>query len=267
MLGTVRNVFAAGASAFALALALPSGWAYSGTPASERPELSEVFARDGFSVSASRIVFHETRGTAHVVVENRSEKARLLSAALFTLEPDPVRAGERTPDFVAAPGLTVLNANRSTPVRIVRVAKDLPRDRESAYVLQLRLVPEKDPERGGENGRVKTVFTTFLKVFYRPAALEAPEALELAAEKLRWRATGDAIELLNPTPYWLTVADLRADGRSLVTDDTRRPVLAPTGGRAVLPARLTAPPDRLTLSILTDRGTPSEPIELGAKAP
>ncbi|BBF23186.1 fimbrial biogenesis chaperone [Sutterella megalosphaeroides] len=218
-------------------------------------------------MSASRIVFHETRGTAHVVVENRSEKARLLSAALFTLEPDPVRAGERTPDFVAAPGLTVLNANRSTPVRIVRVAKDLPRDRESAYVLQLRLVPEKDPERSGETGRVKTVFTTFLKVFYRPAALEAPEALERAAEKLRWRATGDAIELLNPTPYWLTVADLRADGRSLVADDTRRPVLAPAGGRAVLPARLTAPPERLTLSILTDRGTPSEPIELGAKAP
>lgn len=222
-----------------------------------------ALSTDEVVIGASRVVFHENQGRAYVDVRNQSTKSRLLSAGLYALDADSLQAGERVSDFVCSPGVTILRADGTVPVRIVRAEKKLPEDRESAYLLRLRLIPEKDVESVEESGRVKTVFTTFLKVFYRPTALDKPQAVQSAAAKVLWRACAGGIEFRNPTPYWLTLAQAESDGKPLISEKARRPMLAPLGGTVRLEGA--APKHTLEIRVLTDQGFETDPIGLLTK--
>ncbi|MGJ3449122.1 fimbrial biogenesis chaperone, partial [Enterobacter sp. PTB] len=59
---------------------------------------------------------------------------------------------------------------------------------------------------------MKSVSALSVKVFWRPAGLDKPNAVEDAAGKLKAAVRGDTLTLTNPTPYWVTFRSLTIGG-------------------------------------------------------
>lgn len=218
----------------------------------------------GVVFSSTRLVFHEKVERLTLYVTNKNETARLVAADLRKMAPDARTYTERTEEFVASPGVSILPAKGKLPIRVVRIAEKLDEHQESLYLLRVRMVPEKNLQGAAPEGaKVKTVLTTLLKVIYRPESIDDPEALELAPSQIRVHVEKNALVLENPTPYWLTVARLEVKGKSLIDPAERLPLLAPAGGRVRLPApeRL-ASEDRVTLALLTDRGVVGDAVDI-----
>lgn len=66
-----------------------------------------------------------------------------------------------------------------------------------------------------------------IKLFYRPVGLSMPP--EDAPKHLRFHKEGSNLELINPTPYFLTITSLKAGAKALSN------VMVPPMGNASVP--------------------------------
>lgn len=221
----------------------------------------------GIVFNASRVIFHETQNNASIEVRNESDVPRLMAVGIRTLSSDGLQDAGRSDDFLCAPSVSILGKNAVSPIRIVSANPRLPKDRESLYLLRVHFVPQSlsDPKYVNK-GQINTVLTTYLKMIFRPVGLEKPRAVELAAENVTYRLESGHLIIENPTPYWLTVCDVEVDGKSMLAQISRKPLLSPKSGRVVLSdMTLDASPKRVSITIITDRGTVTDPIVIAAQ--
>ncbi|ECG8590419.1 molecular chaperone [Salmonella enterica subsp. salamae] len=113
--------------------------------------------------------------------------------------------------FVITPPLFPLNAGHSNIIRILRVGGDLPDDRESLFWLSVASIPEtqsKQPENS-----LQVAIRSRMKLFYRPTGLKGKE--EDAYRQLVWKRTGGELSASNPTPYYVTLFNLKIGGHAI----------------------------------------------------
>lgn len=78
--------------------------------------------------------------------------------------------------------------------------------------MNVKAIPAMDKAKLSEN-TLQLAIISRIKLYYRPARLALPP--EQAAEKLSFTREGASLVLTNPTPYYLTVTELKAGNKEL----------------------------------------------------
>jgi P pilus assembly chaperone PapD len=173
-------------------------------------------------VGATRVIFPAQDGEVTVRLTNEGAKPALVEAWLdrgnLKSTPDTVDA-----PFLITPPLFRMEAHKDQSLRILAASPSLPDDRESIFWLNVLEIPPKPTtaETQGKN-TLQFAIRSRLKFFYRPAHL-AGDPLK-APVQLTWTVVADgssfALEVKNPTPYYITVSDasLNAGGKHYDAD-------------------------------------------------
>lgn len=157
------------------------------------------------------------------VRSSRLAKAGDLSSAVVTNN-DPAsvyliqswieNAGDqKDTQFVITPPLFSMQGKKENTLRIINATNhQLPGDRESLFWVNVKAIPAMEKDQKNEN-TLQLAIISRIKMFYRPTNLAmAPEE---APAMLRFRRSGSKLTLINPTPYFITVTNMKAGNSNL----------------------------------------------------
>lgn len=109
--------------------------------------------------------------------------------------------------------LNVEQGKKENTLRIINATNhQLPGDRESLFWVNVKAIPAMEKDQKNEN-TLQLAIISRIKMFYRPTHLAmAPEE---APAMLRFRRSGSKLTLINPTPYFITVTNMKAGNSNL----------------------------------------------------
>lgn len=170
-----------------------------------REGFQNIFLRRGFS---TYIVDQPRRGDA----------GRTTVEGTVTPKPDDQSWIENAGDqkdtqFVITPPLFSMQGKKENTLRIINATNhQLPGDRESLFWVNVKAIPAMEKDQKNEN-TLQLAIISRIKMFYRPTHLAmAPEE---APAMLRFRRSGSKLTLINPTPYFITVTNMKAGNSNL----------------------------------------------------
>lgn len=173
--------------------------------------LAAPLAHASVVITGTRVIFNAAQGEATVRLTNDNSRPALVEAWIDDGDINSTPDSAHTP-FLITPPLFRMDPNKDQSLRILFVqgAKPLPGDRESVFWLNVLEIPPKpsDPEYSGKN-YLQFAIRSRIKFFYRPAKL--PGDPLAAPDRLSFKALagqGSALEIHNPTPYYITISSL-----------------------------------------------------------
>lgn len=106
-----------------------------------------------------------------------------------------------------------MQGKKENTLRIINATNhQLPGDRESLFWVNVKAIPAMEKDQKNEN-TLQLAIISRIKMFYRPTHLAmAPEE---APAMLRFRRSGSKLTLINPTPYFITVTNMKAGNSNL----------------------------------------------------
>ena len=125
------------------------------------------------------------------------------------------------PESDKASSLKIENQSKALPylaqVRIVKQAatSQLPKDRESLFYFNLREVPPKSTSASDERSVMQVAMQSRIKLFWRPKAITKKPG-EQAEMRMEVSATANGLTIHNPTPYYITLAWLSKNARTML---------------------------------------------------
>lgn len=170
---------------------------------------SSAFA-GGIMLGATRVVYPADAAQSTFSVSNKSDASTYLIQSWVENANDAKRG-----DFIVTPPLYTSAPGNENVLRIVSSGAAHPQDKESLYYLNIKAIPSVDKKALEKHeGRSLIVATQMqVKLFVRPAGLTPSRAL--AADKLEFTRKGANLNIHNPTPYYLTLIDMKAGTNSL----------------------------------------------------
>ncbi|XIH79848.1 hypothetical protein C1N56_02515 [Pantoea sp. SGAir0175] len=161
--------------------------------------------KGGFALSATRVIYDESKKEANIDVINSSQSVSfLVQSWLSNYDTNKVEKGA----FIITPPLYRQDKGKNT-LRILR-SENLATDRETAYWLNVKAIPAQDKDA---KNVVAIAYVMRIKLFYRPANLNGDASS--AYKSLTFSKQGDEIVVKNPTPYFITLNELRVGGKGV----------------------------------------------------
>lgn len=159
-------------------------------------------------IAGTRVVFPAAAGETTVRLTNEGTQPALVEAWIDAGDPDSTPDTSKVP-FLVTPPLARMNPGKGQSLRIIYTGQPLPTDRESLYWLNVLEIPPKPSTKPGEGqNTLQFAVRSRLKLFFRPAKLAGNPLT--AGEQLGWKAmtddAADALEVRNPTPYYITIS-------------------------------------------------------------
>ncbi|MFY0479244.1 fimbria/pilus periplasmic chaperone [Achromobacter marplatensis] len=155
------------------------------------------------SLDRTRIIFSGQDKSVSLNISNQNDQLPYLAQAWIENDQDEKITGP----LVVLPPLQRLEPGSRSQVKIqaLPAAKQLPQDRESLFYFNLREVPP----RSDQANSLQIALQTRVKLFYRPAALNASSGASAAPWQtgIRLMRQGDQYIVDNPTPYYVTLID------------------------------------------------------------
>jgi len=183
-------------------------------------------AKGGLRLAQTRVVFDAQQPNAKVMILNNSPQVYLVKASVLnTPDPQDITAAP----FMVTPPLFRLESESQHTALVVRYgATQLPADRESVFYLSFLAIPASvktdEPEQNMTMAQISIGIRNIIKLFYRPAGL--PMNAESAYSKLTFQQAGGRIEVSNPTPYYVTLAQVTVN-KQLLDVSQHDPMIAP----------------------------------------
>jgi len=116
--------------------------------------------------------------------------------------------------FIITPPLNKLLSGRENLLRIIYIGSvQLPKDRESVYLLNVKSVPGVPEARANRPNQLNLSMQSQIKLFYRPEGLAGNA--NTAYEKLVFTRSGNTLIAKNPTPYHVTFKTLSVGGKAV----------------------------------------------------
>lgn len=193
---------------------------------------------EGIELQSTRVIYsgNEKKGITFTVT-NRTSQLYLLQSRVIPWavsdsaeEPKVASVDESMASvvpFIVVPPLIRFAPEDEMTLRIRLTENSLPKDRESVFILALKAIPSQSaPGRSSENEGMKIVLAlqNNLKLFYRPEGLLAMDAIE-RSKQLQFSRQGKQLTINNPTPYYVTLGDVRLDTQPVPLDN--RKMIAP----------------------------------------
>ncbi len=181
----------------------------------------------GLRLAQTRVVFDAANPNAKLAIKNSSPQVYLIKADVINTPEG--NAHQPAPPFIATPPMFRLEKESQNTLLIVRNGTaELPVDRESVFYLSLLAIPSTTkvnaPEGDMTSAQVSVGIRNVIKLFYRPKGL--PMNIETASSKLTFHYQNQQITVSNPTPYYITLAQLSVDQHPVDVRE-RGPMIAP----------------------------------------
>lgn len=171
-------------------------------------------AQAAIVVQGTRVVFAADAREVTVQINNTSDEPVLVQSWVddghVNVPPEQMKV-----PFVVAPAVGRVEPGSGAVLRIGHTQESLPTDRESLFWLNVMEMP---PRQASDENVLQFAFRTRIKLFFRPPNL--PSDVDSAADKLTWRlngaegikasAGGLAVQVNNPTAYYVSLADVKA---------------------------------------------------------
>jgi len=176
--------------------------------------LLPLTSRAGLLAEHTRIIYPAQTGARSVLIANTNPWPVLVQTWVDHGEGDLERANA---PFVVLPAIFRLEPQAIQSLRILHTDDALPEHQESLFWLNLYEIPPNDARSASDTGPARLTLTlnTQLKLLYRPAGLDAPDADALAAQlEFSLQQDGSHWHLLahNPTPWNASLSALSIDG-------------------------------------------------------
>lgn len=181
------------------------------------------------TIIGTRVIYPAAEREVTVRLDNRGDRPALVQAWIDDGDPNQALDKINVP-FVLLPPVFRMEANKGQTLRIVYTGSQLPGDKESVFWLNVLDIPPKDKSLAQQN-KLQLAIRSRIKLFYRPAALNAQDVNKSAAA-LVWRKGSKSNQLtaINNSPYYVNVAQITAEdaaGRKIVSE--KGDMLAPGG--------------------------------------
>lgn len=178
-------------------------------------------ANAGVGLGATRVIYPADQKQVTLGVSNNDENGTFLIQSWVENED-----GNKEGRFIITPPLYLMQGKKENTLRIIDgTNQSLPKDRESLFWVNVKAIPSLDKSRQQEN-TLQLAITSRIKMFYRPAQLNI--APDKAPEQLRFKRSGTALTIINPTPYFITLSELNAGTRLLANT-----MVSPMGSASV----------------------------------
>jgi P pilus assembly chaperone PapD len=191
-------------------------------------------AQAGVTAERTRVIFDEGQREASLALVNQNTYPVIVQTWIDDGDLDTAPQTAQAP-IMPLPPVFRLNPDQQRSLRLLYTGEPLPADRESLYWLNLYEIPPQSGEPLDEGqSRLTVTLRTQMKVIYRPRTLvkDAEEAPRL----LVFRRAGNAVQVENPTAYFITLA-----GAEVRQGKTNSPLpaelLPPFSQRMLLPTQ------------------------------
>ncbi|EQC0057003.1 fimbria/pilus periplasmic chaperone [Klebsiella oxytoca] len=180
-----------------------------------------VQAAGGISIQGTRIIYPSDAKQTSVLLTNNSRTDTFLVQSWVENA-----AGGKSTDFVVTPPLYVSKPENGNTLRLMYTGGPLPQDRESLWYFVAKAIPSVNKQDTKGQNTLILAAANRIKLFVRPAGLTP--AVSEAPALLTFHRAGDRLEVRNPTPYYLTLAELK------VGSGTPGTLMVPPKGQASL---------------------------------
>ncbi|MCT9708912.1 type 1 fimbrial major subunit FimA [Escherichia coli] len=160
------------------------------------------------ALGATRVIYPANQKQVLLPVTNNDP------ASVYLIQSWIENAGDqKDTQFVITPPLFSMQGKKENTLRIINATNhQLPGDRESLFWVNVKAIPAMEKDQKNEN-TLQLAIISRIKMFYRPTHLAmAPEE---APAMLRFRRSGSILTLINPTPYFITVTNMKAGNSNL----------------------------------------------------
>lgn len=172
---------------------------------------------DGLTLGGTRLIYDTAKKEASISLNNAGKSTPYLVQVWVS---DMQRQTRNIP-FIATPPLFKLGLNGDSAVRVVYTGTpDLPTDRESVFLLNVRAIPA--VEKKVDPKRLTIATQNIIKLIYRPKGLSSKEAGQ-AWQKLKVSLAPGGVSFENPTPYVVTLTGMRINGKKVDRPGTIMP--------------------------------------------
>lgn len=175
----------------------------------------------GVIVGGTRVVYDGSREESTLTVQNQDKSPWVIQAWVDGNGPTGTEKEVSKPPFAITPALSRLTANGLSIIHISRTGGALPENKESVYWLNIKSIPEYVQSK--EN-RLTIAVDQRIKLIFRPKGISSPTVLDY--RKVTFKKDGKKLNVMNPTPYWLTFYSLDIGGSNIKTENVMIP---PTG--------------------------------------
>lgn len=202
------------------------------------PDMSQ--AAGGIVLSNTRIIYPAGQKQASITVRNISKDSRYLVQSWAEDE-----LGNKTAAFIVTPPLYVSNPGTENTLRMMYTGSLPAAHHETLYYLTAKAIPAVDKSKTEGRNVLMLAAATRIKLIVRPQGLRPTP--EKAPEMLSVSRSGRQVTLKNPTPYYLTLVQMKTGNQSLNS------VMVPPLGehRLTLPA---GHADSLHFRVMNDYG-------------
>lgn len=167
-----------------------------------------TIANAAVALGATRVIYLANQKQILLPVTNNDP------ASVYLIQSWIENAGDqKDTQFVITPPLFSMQGKKENTLRIINATNhQLPGDRESLFWVNVKAIPAMEKDQKNEN-TLQLAIISRIKMFYRPTHLAmAPEE---APAMLRFRRSGSKLTLINPTPYFITVTNMKAGNSNL----------------------------------------------------
>lgn len=183
---------------------------------------------EGFGINATRLIYPEGAGSISVGVRNTLSQQPYLVQVGISGKPDT----QTSTPFVVTPPLLRLEPKSVSQLRIAFTGASLPSDRESVFYFQATAIPTSTKADASQlsndvQAHVRFGVGSIIKLFYRPTSLTGSSAP--AQKGLVFTREAKGLKVTNPSPYFVSLAELKAGGQKLALDTPAALMLAPFG--------------------------------------
>ncbi|MGK8665344.1 fimbrial biogenesis chaperone [Serratia marcescens] len=182
----------------------------------------------GFGVNATRLIYPQGASSIDVGVRNTlSDEPYLVQAAVSSQQNQQTIA-----PFVVTPPLFRLEPQSTNQLRIAFIGQPLSTDRESVFYLHATAIPtsaQVDPalQPNAVSAQLRFGVGNIIKLFYRPVSLNGSSTD--AQKGLTFSQVPGGLKVNNPSPYFVSLADLTVAGQQLPLDTPETLMLSPFG--------------------------------------
>lgn len=196
-------------------------------------------AQAGVIIGGTRLVYDGGKKESSLQLSNPDKKPYLIQSWVES------STGEKKAPFIITPPLFRLDNGQDNVLRVVRAGGNLPENKESLFWINIKTIPS--VEKNSDANTLQIAVKTRMKLFYRPAGLKGSP--EEAAASLKWTNKGNALQVTNNSPFYLTFHEVKMGGVKL----PEATMVAPMGSLSIkLPAN--ARSGEITWKIINDYG-------------
>ncbi|PKH22750.1 molecular chaperone [Enterobacterales bacterium CwR94] len=162
----------------------------------------------GIALGSTRIIYPIEKKQVSLSLTNSDDKKRfLIQSWVENLD------GTKNKDFILTPPLFVSKPLSENTLRIMYSGADIPADREQAYWLNSKAIPAVSSEAIEDKNVLQIAIQSRIKLFLRPETLPYP-AID-APGKLTFHNKNQSIVVNNPSPYYITLINVKAGEENL----------------------------------------------------